>query len=94
MAKEVWVLVERDGDGLHDVTLEMLGEARKLAPKVEGTVCAVLISGQQPEWVDTLAHYGAQKVYVLEHALLSDYNTDAYTTALADLIKENAPEFL
>lgn len=89
--KEIWVVAEYKDGELQDVTLEMLGEARKLADKVGTPVCAVLMGDGVAELVDPLAHYGADNVLVLDHPLLALYTTDAYTTALADLIQERGP---
>lgn len=92
--KEIWVVAEYKERELQEVTLEMLGEARKLADKVGCPVCAVLMGEGVAELVDPLAHYGADKVLVLDHPLLAHYTTDAYTTALADLILEHAPSLV
>lgn len=92
MAADVWVLVERQGDELHEVTLELLGDARKLAMKRGVSLCAVLMGDGVAALSETLAHFGAQKVFLLEHALLAQYTTDAYVFALAGLIKEHNPE--
>ncbi|MFQ5827119.1 MAG: electron transfer flavoprotein subunit alpha, partial [Dehalococcoidia bacterium] len=43
MSKDVWVLAEHRGEELEEVAKEMLGEARRLASRLGGRVCAVLL---------------------------------------------------
>ncbi|MCL4555073.1 MAG: electron transfer flavoprotein subunit alpha/FixB family protein [Actinobacteria bacterium] len=93
-ANEFWVVAEYKDGELQEVTLEMLGEARKLADKAGSLVGAVLMGEGVAALADPLAHYGADRVLLLDDALLAQYTTDAYTTALAELIQEQAPSLV
>lgn len=94
MGKDVWVLAEHRGGELEEVTKEMLGEARHLASHLGGQVCSVLLGHSVTQLATPLAHYGADVVYVAEHDLLAHYTTEAYTTVLADLVRQYEPAFL
>lgn len=85
MANEVWVVAEHNRAELSEVTLEILGEARELAEGLDRKVCTILIGHQMPKVVETLASHGVDKAYVVEHKLLADYTTDAYTQVMAAL---------
>jgi electron transfer flavoprotein alpha subunit len=94
MASLIWVVPELQEDGLHEVTLEILGEGRRLATQPECEVAAVLIGRKIAKWADELIHWGADKVYLVEHEMLEHYTTDGYTKVLADLVEQYAPDIL
>ena len=90
----MWVFVEHKDDKIRKVTFEMLSEARKLADQKGEELCAVVLGNNIGAFVETLGQYGTDKIYVLENELLSQYSTDGYTKALADLAKEQQPSIL
>lgn len=94
MAKGMWVFVEHKDDKIRKVTFEMLSEARKLADQKGEELCAVVLGNNIGSFVEVLGQYGADKIYVLENELLSQYTTDGYAKALADLAKEQQPSIL
>ena len=90
--KDVWVVAEvEEGGDLTEVTLEMMGEGRKLADRLGESLCAVLMGHNVTGLAEILEHHGADKIYLLESPLLAKYTTDAYVTALTDLIREHTP---
>lgn len=89
--KDLWVVAEHKDGELQEVTLEMLGDARRLADKIGSSVCAVLMGHRLTGMVDPLVHYGAERVFIQEHPLLAHYSNDAFTAVLTDLIQEHAP---
>jgi electron transfer flavoprotein alpha subunit len=94
MAKGMWVFVEHKDDKIRKVTFEMLSEARKLADQKGEELCAVVLGNNIGSFVEVIGQYGADKIYVLENELLSQYTTDGYAKALADLAKEQQPSIL
>ena len=89
--KDVWVVAEERRGELAQVTLEMLDEGRRIADRLGGALCAALMGEGVAGLTETLGHYGADKVYLLEHPLLAPYTTDAHTAALADLVQRYTP---
>lgn len=90
-SKAIWVVAETLDGQVRDVTLEMLGAGLQLANKLEGELAAVLMGHLTNEHVNTLAAYGADKVYVADSPVLKEYTTDTYTKVLADAIKQYQP---
>lgn len=91
MAGDIWVMVDYQRDEVTSVTFEMLDEGQKIAKRLQTRVAALVCGHQLPDFSTTLASYGADVVYRVEHALLAQYTTDAYTSALAELIRERTP---
>ena len=94
MSKDLYVVAEqRDGE-IAKVTLELLGEATKLAAdlgeKVVGDLMGDGIKGKAQEMIEA----GADKVIVIEDPMLAEYVTEPYTKALTALIKEYDPNIV
>ena len=96
--KGVWVYVEltETGDKNHPkkikpVTFELLGAARKLADELKEEVCAVLLTDKDHNYAKDLGAYGADKVYLVEHDELFEYNTDIFSTVIVGLVNRHKP---
>ncbi|WP_029688686.1 electron transfer flavoprotein subunit alpha/FixB family protein [Thermoanaerobacter sp. A7A] len=90
--KDIWVFAEQREQRLMNVSLEILGEARKLADKKGVKACAVLIGYGVKGLADELIKYGADVVYVIDNPLLKNYTTEGYAKVIADLVNELKPE--
>ncbi|KKC30377.1 electron transfer flavoprotein subunit alpha [Caldanaerobacter subterraneus subsp. pacificus DSM 12653] len=90
--KDIWVFVEQREQKLMNVSLEILGEARRLADKKGVKACAVLVGYEVKGLAEELIKYGADVVYVIDHSLLKNYTTDAYTKVICDLANSLKPE--
>ncbi|MGG1574908.1 electron transfer flavoprotein subunit alpha/FixB family protein [Fictibacillus sp. NRS-1165] len=92
MSKKVLVLAEvRDGE-LRNVSYEAIGAAKEISSG--GEVVAVLCGEGLNEAGQSLVHYGADRVIVAEHSLLTTYSTDGYVQALLQVIDQEKPEGL
>jgi electron transfer flavoprotein alpha subunit len=92
--KNVWVIGEQREGIIHPVTIELIGEGRKLADKL-GKKLAVVIAGYEIEKeVEKLLHYGVDMAYYLAHPLLKEFSTDGYSLSIAQLIQERKPEIV
>jgi len=91
---EIWVVADLTLDGkVKKVTTEGLTVARtKLAGKLGGQVCGVLLGSGVAGLADELGKYGAEKVYVVDNELLKDYTPEGYAKALSDLISQYSPD--
>lgn len=94
--KDVWVFAEQRAGKLMPVSLELLGEGYRLSREISETarVCAILIGDQVEHLTDELYAYGADVIYLAEHALLKEYTTDAYAKAMTDAINTYKPEIV
>ncbi len=87
----VWVFAEQHGNVCRPTGPELLGKARELADELGEELCAVILGDDVEDLCDELAAYGAEKVYMVQDEKLSNYNTEAYTTALISLISKYKP---
>ncbi len=92
--KGVWVYCETDENRLKRVALELVTKARTFADKLGEEVVAVLIGNGIEKHAECLIHQGADKVLVIDNEIFTNYTTDAYTKALANLVEERKPSIL
>lgn len=92
--KGVWVFAEQREGELQKVSLELLGEGRKIADKLGVKLTALLLGNNVSSLVEELATHGADEVLVAEHELLTHYTTDGYTKVICDLANDRKPEIL
>ena len=86
----IYVEIER-GD-IHPVVYELIGEARKMAPKVGYKVNCVAVGGPGTgKLALRLLPYGVDKVYVYEHEGFGSFRADCFTDAVADCIAAVRP---
>ncbi len=72
---------------------ELLGEARRLAGKLETEVsCVLLGDGLDNKRIEELFWRGADKVYLVQAKELAHYQDEPYTNVIAELIREYKPE--
>jgi len=95
--KHVWVFIEMERGTVHPVSWELLGEGRKLADKLAVQLCGVVMGppGAAVEAAVVESYqYGADKVYVVADAMLTDYRNEPFTHALTDVVNTYKPEIL
>jgi electron transfer flavoprotein alpha subunit len=92
--KGVWVFIEHRDGLIRNVSLELLGEGRKLAEELGEEVSAVLIGDKVVEMSKDLFASGADNVYLAEGAAFKHYTTDAYTIVFTHLIKKYLPSVI
>nr|P53578.1 RecName: Full=Protein FixB [Clostridium saccharobutylicum]AAA23237.1 FIXB [Clostridium saccharobutylicum]prf//2108295A 3-hydroxybutyryl-CoA dehydrogenase [Clostridium acetobutylicum] len=91
--KGVWVFAEQREGELQKVSLELLGEGRRVADKL-GVKLTALLLGSNVEGIKDLAEHGADEVLVADNKDLQHYTTDAYTKVICDLANERKPGIL
>ena len=90
--KDVWIFCEQKKGVVQTISYELLGEGAKLAKKLGGKLCAVLLGDNIGDKAEKLAWRGADKVYLVDSPQLKNYQDDPYTKVLVELIKEYKPE--
>ncbi|MEM1743231.1 MAG: electron transfer flavoprotein subunit alpha, partial [Nitrososphaerota archaeon] len=91
----VWVYIERRGGEIVESSLEVLGKARELSDKYGDSVVGVLLGSSGLEKLaETVIQHGADKIYLVEDPILSEYSTIPYSEALARLITMFKPNIL
>ncbi|MCM3654596.1 electron transfer flavoprotein subunit alpha/FixB family protein [Metabacillus litoralis] len=92
MTKKVLIVGEvRDGE-LRNVSLEAIAAGKTVADG--GEVVGVLLGENVNPLVNSLLHYGADRVVAVNHADLKSYTTDAYQQALLQVIESENPDGL
>jgi electron transfer flavoprotein alpha subunit len=92
--KGVWVFAEQRGGELAEVSLELLGEGRKLANTLGQELSAVLLGNNLQTLADELVAFGADKVYMAEALELTHFLDDSYAQVITDLIRKEKPNIV
>jgi electron transfer flavoprotein alpha subunit len=92
--KGVWVFAEQHKGDIASVSLELLGEGRKLADKKGAKLSAVFLGSGIRDKAKDLIAYGADIVYVADDPALKDFNDDSYAAVLTTLAHQNKPEII
>ena len=87
----IWAHAEIMRGEVRPVTLELLGRARQIAPRIGAAVEAILIGDTDVTRIRTLTAYGADRVHVVSDRSLLVYDIEAHTTALAAAIEAESP---
>jgi electron transfer flavoprotein alpha subunit len=91
---DVWVYMEQRDGVLASVSVELLGEGKRLANEIGCKLAAVLCGDKVDALVNEIFEYGADKVYYADAPELKLYNTDAYNKAIYEAILKYKPEVL
>ncbi|MBK1622493.1 electron transfer flavoprotein subunit alpha/FixB family protein [Afifella marina] len=95
--RHVWVFIEYEHGHVHPVSLELLGEGRKLAEKLDVEVVGVLLGGDKSELeaaATEVYEHGADVLYQVADPMLAHYRNETYTKCLTDLVNTYKPEIL
>ncbi|OEF96921.1 electron transfer flavoprotein subunit alpha [Vulcanibacillus modesticaldus] len=92
MSKKVLVFAEGREGRLRNVSLEALSVAKLVAEG--GEIAATVFGTQSSQFVDILAHHGADKVYVLDHSSLDQYLIEIYKEAFMQVVNEFKPDVI
>jgi electron transfer flavoprotein alpha subunit len=92
--KGVWVFAEQREGQLQKVSLELLGEGRKIADKLGVKLTALLLGHNIEGLAKELGTHGADEVLVVDNPALANYTTDGYTKAICELATERKPGIL
>jgi electron transfer flavoprotein alpha subunit len=91
---EVWVFAEQHNKKLEDTPIELMSKARHLADTLGVQLAAALLGDDVKKLAKKLIQYGADKVYLVEHSLLADYQTNSYAKVMHDLIHKHTPQIV
>lgn len=90
----VWVFLEHRKGGLRDVSVQLIGEARRIADR-RGAPLTGVLPGHD---VEALAHdaigYGLDRVIVVDDPALGIYRSRPFTKVMGTLIRRHKPEIV
>lgn len=90
----VFVVGEQIDSNIHPVTIELIGEGKKLADKLGKKLSVVIAGSDIEQQAEKLQHYGVDSVICIDHPLLKDYTTDGYAVAIEEVIRDKKPEIV
>jgi len=90
----VWVIAEQRDCRIRTVSLQLMGQARKLAAGLNTTAEAVLFGNLMEHHVRPLFAAGADRVYLGSNPQLAFYEPEIYVQAMVRLAQEYEPEII
>jgi electron transfer flavoprotein alpha subunit len=93
--KGVWILSEQNKGKIQTVSYELLKRGKSLSEKLKVDLTAVVLGYQIcPEELNTLVHYGADKVIYVDDPIFENFLPDPYVNSIKELINKYRPEIL
>ena len=90
----VWVVAEQIDCHLQSVSLQLTGQARKLADQLGTSVEAILLGDNIEDAARQLIATGADRVYLGNSPELEVYQPEPYTEIVVNLAREHRPEII
>ena len=90
----VWVIAEQIDCHLQSVSLQLIGQARKLADQLGSSVEAILLGDNIEQQAGRLIAAGADRVFLSEALELEVYQPELYTEIVVNLAKAHQPEII
>ena len=90
----IYVVLEDRNGRIGRISFEAIAAANILAGRSGAKPTAIVIGAQTEALASEAATKGIGKVIRIEHALLSPYTSDGYTTALEQFIKAETPDYI
>lgn len=94
MYRGVLVVMEQRGGSAKPVSLQLLGEARRLAAKLDVPVMALVIGHQVAQLAQEAIYYGADEVFLCDSPELEHYRTRPYSRVCLHVIRTYLPEIV
>jgi electron transfer flavoprotein alpha subunit len=88
----ILVYVEFDGSGICPVSLELIGEAARLAKKSKMKVCAMAVGENTGSLRSVLGRYPLEMVYLYENT--GEFRADVYEQAVEDCVGRICPSII
>ena len=91
MNSDIYVLVEHLQGQVSDISYTMLAAGRSLVEGTGGSLAAVLLGHEAQGLASDLA---TDRVLYVDHPVLSEFSSEAYTRVLVELIREEPPRVM
>ncbi len=89
--KNVMVFIEARHAKVNEVSLELLSAADRLSQELGGSVEAIALGHNLEGELNTLGHYGCQRVYYTEDERLTHFTSVPYAKTVVEMIKKYKP---
>jgi electron transfer flavoprotein alpha subunit len=94
VSNEIIVFAEQRDGKLKRVSLEALGEGRRIADGLGGKLISILPGHNIKNLAATLIRHGADEVVVADNEALEKYNSEAYVSVIADEASKTKPTLI
>ncbi|ATW28056.1 electron transfer flavoprotein subunit alpha/FixB family protein [Candidatus Formimonas warabiya] len=91
MSGGIWIFGEQREGSLSKTTLELLTMGRDLANKLQEDCSLVLFGHHMNGLAEKVSSFGLDTVYLADRAVFAQYTTEAFSSVLTDLVKNNDP---
>jgi electron transfer flavoprotein alpha subunit len=92
--RNVMVFGEITDGSLSSIAKELLGCGRRLANDLGEELSAVLIGTNINHLAAEAVAFGADKVYLVDHPLLGDYQADSFLSSMVKVVEREMPRIL
>lgn len=92
--KNIWVIAELEDNSINPVTLELLGEANKIAKTRKCEVWCIVFGYNLDNIINSLKRYRLDVILVVDDPDLNYFVDELYADLLIDLIKKYMPEII
>ena len=90
----VWTIGEQREGEISPISYELLAWGKELADKRNTKLASVILGYNVKDKVESLIHYGADIVYVVDHPALEHFSPDIHPQIIERLIREFMPEIV
>jgi electron transfer flavoprotein alpha subunit len=90
----ILVILEQQGRSWHRLSWEALAAGQKIGVDLGQPVSAAVLGEGANQAAADVAKWKLDRVYAIEHSLLSAYTADGYTAALEALIRKTQPSLI
>ncbi len=88
----IWVYMQVDDGEINEASLQLLGQARKIADELETYAAAIFVGYKVKNLAKEAIYYGADKVIVVDDERLSKYTPNLYGDIIYRLALKYKPE--
>ncbi|NMA57958.1 electron transfer flavoprotein subunit alpha/FixB family protein [Clostridium cochlearium] len=92
--RDVWVFIEQREGRIANVSLELLGEGRKIADKLGVKLKGILLGNKIEALAKDVVKYGADHVMYVDDKFLDIYSTEVYTRVISEVVNKRKPEII
>src|SRR6185503_942501 len=94
MSEGILVFIEHKAGALNKTSLEAIAAAQKLGADTGQKVSAVVLGSGARSLAQEIAAYDLAKVINADNSQLADYTPDAYATAMEQVVRASAPQYV
>jgi electron transfer flavoprotein alpha subunit len=89
----VWTIAEIEDGSINPVSYELLAWGKGLSERLKVELTSIVLTNKIKD-IESLIHYGADKVYYVENDKLEHFYPDTYTNILQQMVEEMKPEII